>query len=475
MQNTAVFRRKNLRRPKGFTLVELLVVIAIIGMLIALLLPAVQAAREAARRMQCSSNMKQWGIALHTYHDTSSELPAGVGELGNLIPVISPTACLLPYMEQTALGDAIMTYAMSEGAQAPDYDTVLGGNPIALVLGQFETYNGFGASIGADGSADAALIRQTMANLGPVSYLLCPSDGNSKKMLDIGLGFQEADGSGEARLRFPASNIMPCAGDAPGYSGLHWAFLVLGKAIESQEPDPNDGTISVQLTSHKPSQTRGLFRPYFRSSMSAASDGTSNTLAASEACASATDGGSEVKGGVVQPGFGESPQLCLQMRNPKQRTRILNARGGIENNMRAKVFMISSADNRFNTILPPNSPSCHVRNQEWEDSYLKNLLNQVGGSMALDLVEDGIFAATSNHTGGVNCVMLDGAVRFVQETISYQPSGTTVMNPDNPRDPPLPEPRKRTWDDWRLVPSGESLYGVWGALGTPSGNETKSL
>ncbi len=90
---------------RGFTLVELLVVIAIIGILIALLLPAVQAAREAARRSQCTNNLKQVGLAMHNYHDSFKSLPSG-----NVIPSHGTTAwtLILPFMEQENVHDKLV-------------------------------------------------------------------------------------------------------------------------------------------------------------------------------------------------------------------------------------------------------------------------------------------------------------------------------------------------------------------------------
>jgi prepilin-type N-terminal cleavage/methylation domain-containing protein len=101
----------------GFTLVELLVVIAIIGVLVALLLPAVQSAREAARRTQCTNNLKQLGIALHNYHDIAGRFPCNInrvvinlgsgGQLANDRNQASYLVNLLPYVEQRPLYDQI--------------------------------------------------------------------------------------------------------------------------------------------------------------------------------------------------------------------------------------------------------------------------------------------------------------------------------------------------------------------------------
>lgn len=103
--------------PRDVRLVELLVVIAIIGILVALLLPAVQAAREAARRMSCGNNMKQMGIAMHNYHDTyktlpSSDINGGSRYSGNYVPRgqirnFTGYLLMLPFYEQGPLHDQI--------------------------------------------------------------------------------------------------------------------------------------------------------------------------------------------------------------------------------------------------------------------------------------------------------------------------------------------------------------------------------
>jgi prepilin-type N-terminal cleavage/methylation domain-containing protein len=102
-------RRRFTTRTHGFTLVELLVVIAIVGVLVALLLPAIQMAREAARRSQCGNNLKQLAIAVHQFHDANGTVPPTVSRMPTngwgtgwgFIPF------MLPYLEQQALYDTI--------------------------------------------------------------------------------------------------------------------------------------------------------------------------------------------------------------------------------------------------------------------------------------------------------------------------------------------------------------------------------
>jgi len=157
-------------RRRGFTLIELLVVIAIIGVLIALLLPAVQAAREAARRSQCVNNLKQIGLAVHNYLSANSDTmpPSTVDPLQNVSLATMPganesaQARLLPYLEQTTIYNAINFYVDGrwgvQGASAIDSGNV----------------GGTGGAINC-----TAVISQ-------VKILLCPSDPNPGSSATMG-------------------------------------------------------------------------------------------------------------------------------------------------------------------------------------------------------------------------------------------------------------------------------------------------
>lgn len=151
---------------KAFTLVELLVVIAIIGVMVGLLLPAVQAAREAARRMSCSNNMKQLGLALHNYHSAHERFPYSVGwggsiEAGSAIPGANRIRnhrgwlLMLPYVEQQALYDAANLGAAS-GAYVRSGTAGTIGGPLP----------------GAPGNPNDVVVST------PVQTFLCPSDAN---------------------------------------------------------------------------------------------------------------------------------------------------------------------------------------------------------------------------------------------------------------------------------------------------------
>ena len=160
----------------GFTLVELLVVIAIIGILVALLLPAVQAAREAARRMQCSNNLKQIGLAAHNFHTAHVELPvgspskvcSGYSEIPGWQYRWSPLAMLSAYMEQFAVYDSL--------------------NMDVPLYGHTGIYKGPGFGVHADNQEPVRAM---------IAFLLCPSDGGER-----------------VEEEFAPTNYLPCWGRA---------------------------------------------------------------------------------------------------------------------------------------------------------------------------------------------------------------------------------------------------------------------
>ncbi len=127
---------KTFRRFRGFTLIELLVVIAIIAVLIALLLPAVQQAREAARRSSCKNNLKQYGLAIHNYHDVYNCIPPASNDTGQWTSyAVGWQVRILPFTDQAPLY-ALMDFSSGNGGGAAGVDKLL---PNGKYLRQMET------------------------------------------------------------------------------------------------------------------------------------------------------------------------------------------------------------------------------------------------------------------------------------------------------------------------------------------------
>ncbi len=228
-----MFPRKG--RSRGFTLVELLVVIAIIGVLVALLLPAVQAAREAARRTQCINNMKQLALGVHNFHDTNGKMPASVlqhtsvGGIDDYNQNFGPNwaVLILPYMEQANMFDSVATSVQ--------------GYPI-------------------NGDATWRSIRGNK-----IKTFLCPSDTGADTQ-------NAAAGGGWARGNYGA-NAGP---------GMHWNGGTVGVANKTggtwQDHNPNGFA-----SEYYPSWTSGWFGggPFVVNGgnmLSSITDGTSSTI-----------------------------------------------------------------------------------------------------------------------------------------------------------------------------------------------------
>jgi prepilin-type N-terminal cleavage/methylation domain-containing protein/prepilin-type processing-associated H-X9-DG protein len=294
------------RKRTAFTLVELLVVIAIIGVMVGLLLPAVQAAREAARRMQCGNNFKQIGLGLHNYHAAFNKLPSpcsGTGFINAGSAVLtnrqrmSGLVAILPMIEQQALWEQIS-------------------NPQVINAVNY-------SAMGAEPTSNAYTPWRTR-----VSSFRCPSDPT-------------------LRTDFGETNYAFCYGDGGRWVGAAW----------DQNDDWGGGNVATPDRGSK----RGAFAKMAFFGFRDILDGTSNTIAMGE-IGVADQGASRIKIGYnVSSGIGaphQNPSLCkagahINVDLPSQysTTAALADRG--------RCF----ADGHwtytgFNTILPPNSASC---------------------------------------------------------------------------------------------------------------------
>jgi len=401
MKNLKIVKMGRESDVRAFTLVELLVVIAIIGILIALLLPAVQAAREAARRMACSNNVKQLSLALQTFHDGHKRFPAGSydpvwmgykGSNGNTLAnnhLYSYLNVLLPFFEQTAL-----------------YDKITSANQQVAAAGN---NNGFDIDdTGGWGQRDVEGVESPFKDIRVVNVWCCFSDTIARSA---------------SRQGFPSAQISyrGCWGDGPN----DYRYTRAARGL----------------------MTRGTKER----TMGSITDGTSNTIAISEATVGRDRAETKWKLAVVRVNV-TSPAVCAVYKGPNgDLPNDLTGTGNKGNRWHNARLFYSG----FIAALPPNSPSCAGR----DDHPFQDNERGVG-----------YFSASSYHTGGVNVSMLDGSVHFVSDTIDC---GTQAFIPGTDDGQPVGTAQAHGTEGYNFT--GGSPFGVWGAAATVNGAESKNL
>lgn len=231
----------------GFTLVELLVVIAIIGILVALLLPAVQAAREAARRMQCRNNLRQMGIAMHNYHDVYKKLPPGYRFKPNSATdgMGTPNVSLLPYLEQENVQNLIDPnlpwFLLTPAAAQTKIPTFVCPSDVAPDLGTYPFVAALGVPVGdtfATSSYGFSTGWRDALCFGP-DFSAPPVTNKSgvfafhsaTRLADILDGTSNTFAIGEAASGFAMCTGVDCTNPIPGAASKH-GWLVGGAGLE---------------------------------------------------------------------------------------------------------------------------------------------------------------------------------------------------------------------------------------------------